>query len=737
MANYSISGNDIFTLTTISLSDLTEHILSTAPGLIHRPGQVEMARLVASALSGEKEEPHVAVEAGTGTGKSFAYLIPAMLVSVLEGKRVVVATAKKNLQRQLIEKDAPFASFLVQKETGKTPTFAFLAGKQNYLCPELLERRICKLLEKQEGRLFSVPDSEEEELIFLAHIAEWFWASGGSGLLDDLPAFSSTSVSPEEKDCWWSRVSAADDDADCKNCVSPNSYACPFLAARERAAQADVVIANHHLVAMDWLLREKAGFSFFAVKNFSPPEILIVDEAHDFLTAVRSTLEACFTQQRWLRLKADVWNFISSDLLKEIRSILNNDGNKQRKVEFFNEKRKEDEKKLLKLAERADKKVNDLFSEMKVLLEKEKNRSHLLLLPGATPEKGKETYEALEHYCTEAVKQIEQLLGLLQLYVAPSKNLLRKAERLKERSAEVLETVSRSVLLKRHYRYAGETGDACSFDGRRFTATPVKPAPALASLWAQYQHVVHTSATLFPFPQSTGFAWYKDEYGFQEGEIVMGVVASPFRYEEQMQAYVLLDSDLEPNGKGKNDKSNFEKRAEKLAEMVLRLAGRVSGGVMVLFTSFYEMNAVTKKLEGRLSPDRILLVQGRDGGKAEMLERFKRHGKGVLLGVDSFWEGVDVPGDALSALVIVKLPFPVPDDPLTEALCWLAGKDWWVKVYRPATAIKLRQGVGRLIRREDDQGIVVIADPRMADKHRFFYQCLPVKPKEVEALESR
>lgn len=178
-----------------------------------------------------------------------------------------------------------------------------------------------------------------------------------------------------------------------------------------------------------------------------------------------------------------------------------------------------------------------------------------------------------------------------------------------------------------------------------------------------------------------------------------------------------------------------QRRRAKLAEAVLAAAGAARGGVMVLFTSREEMDAVADLVAGRVPPGRLLLVQGRDGGRSSLLKRFREHGRGLLFGLDSFWQGVDVPGDALQVLVIARLPFPNPRDPLVEARVRLAGDRKWEEVYRPEACMALRQGVGRLIRSESDKGAVVVADPRATKRHRrLLEEALPVGAEVVDGV---
>lgn len=682
-----------------------------APGLQRRDGQLKMACAVAQVLAGERPERHAAVEAGTGTGKSLAYLVPVMLCCVEKKKRAVVATATKTLQEQIVQKDAPFAAELVKEATGKTPSFAVLYGKVNYLCHVLLYKRLAEI-----GHLAT------PEICYLERLAAWL-ETGGSGLRDDLPAFPDIEV----QDWWWSRVSAEDDDADCSGCP----LACAFKSARDAAAQADVVVANHHLVAADWLLRQKAGLSLFAAKGEEPPQVLVVDEAHEFLDALRGALEASFTAGRVARLQADALRF-----LRELAEWADGNGFKQ-EAEYVREKRAAAEGFTEKEWPGVQGALASLFAALDGRLGA---RDRLLIFPGSAPRAEAEAAaSALDRFFSWRAGLLSYPVRAVEALDAADEGLRRELERferrcdrLLERADELLAALRRSALAEESYRVKGSAGDTCWYERGRIAAAPVDVSGAARDLWRRYEHVILTSATLYPFPQSDGFAWFRQAYGFAEDEVVQGVVASPFRFEEQMRAVVLTDPDLTPVAVAVRERA--ERRARKLAGAVLRAAEASPGGVLALFTSYREMREVAALVCCKLPPDRPLLVQG-EAGKAELLARFREHGRAVLFGVASFWQGVDVPGDALSTLVIAKLPFPQPDDPIVEALCWLAGGDWWRRVSQPLAALTLRQGVGRLIRTETDAGLVVICDPRAAGRHRWFVQsCLPVVPEEREGL---
>ncbi len=694
-----------------------------------------MLVLIARVLAGDRAERHAAIEAGTGTGKSYAYLVPTMLWAAETGQRVVVATGTKNLQEQLVKKDAPFVQELIWMATGKRPRVAVLFGKNNYLCPRLLTRRLEELWAKANASLavgVALGRREQEELCWLDLLAAWLEDSG-SGFKDHLPAWPYLPGAAEDRDYWWGRVSAADEDADCPHCTF--KAACGFRKARDEAALADVVIANHHLVLADLLLRRKAGLSLFTPRKGTgkPPEVLVVDEAHDLPDAARGALEAAFSRRRVSRLRADALRFF-----RELRDWAEEAGLVA--AEYATDKFSIAEDFDRREFPRLERDLDALFAWARNYLAGEECRS---LHPGAAPPVEKlDLPGKLSWFFVNLFSFVERVVEAVGAEVEGDRDLerefdpfARRAERLAERWEELWEAFCRAVLLERHYRLAGQKGDVCYVERpERFVAHPADPAPVLRGLWSCYDHVFLASATLFPFPQSEGFSWFRERFGFGEEELAMGVVPSPFDYERQMQAVVLTNKELAPPDGDRREETGeqYVRRVETLARAVLRTLEKVDGGVLALFTSYREMRDVAGLVERSLPAGRALLVQG-EAGKSELLERFKEHGRAVLFGVASFWQGVDVPGSALSAVLIARLPFPRPDDPDVEAECWLAGqRKRWVKVYLPRASLALRQGVGRLIRTEADTGLVVIADPRAAGVHkRLVRNCVPVELKEA------
>ncbi|MQL51797.1 hypothetical protein GFC01_05875 [Desulfofundulus thermobenzoicus] len=704
---------------TVPVRDLpaaAEEIMAGAPGLTPRPGQLRMAKAVARLLAGEW--PALAVEAGTGTGKSLAYLVPAMLWTVREGKRVIVATRTKNLQTQLAEKDAPLAAGLVSEYLSRPkPSVAVLKGKGNYLCPVVLELELKEALKKDRRARYAWRRGGAKKgncpplspkTVFLAALK--FWAAiGGSGQLDDLPAWPGIAAGQKERETWFYSVSAAADDAACVRC----KVDCPFARAKKEAARAEVVITNHAVVAVDWMLRIKAGISLFHGKEEAPPGVLILDEAHNFPDSFRGTLEVSFSRHRWTRLRDDLKNFVN-----EATERIYNASSGVEKAEFA-EKNGRDMAAFAFLAARADRRVDALFAKRSAGSERaagEGDSRRAAIFPEDVGEAEECAAVALEEFLFAAESVMSRYLARL---AGSDVNLARKAERLFDRMDAAREAVERAVLLLGHYREGGN--DACWFEKSSFRAAPVKLQEYFPDLWRLYPGgTVFTSATLFPFPQSEGFRWFLREFALPGGA-ACGAVESPFDYDRQLSLYIPTDDCLQP-------KSGDKPR--KLAELVARVANFTPGGVLVLCTSFKEMRAVANFLATEYATGRTLLVQG-DAGKAELVRRFSIDGRAILIGVDSFWEGVDFPGDMLTAVVISKLPFPVPDDPIIEALTYMAGGGWpaFQKISLPICATRLRQGVGRLIRRETDTGMVIIADPRLPRKYEKLFAVLPAEPQ--------
>lgn len=702
-------------------------------GFFIRSGQVQMAEAIGEVFASRKS---LAVEAGTGTGKSLAYLIPAMLLAATTKVRIVVATRTKNLQAQLVIKDAPLAADVVEQIVGKRIKFTLFKGKNNYLCPALLEKKLAAIQED------SAPNAE---ICLLRYVAAWF-DTGGSGDIKEVPAWPDISLRPAEQAGILARISAGDDAAVCRGCHREFVVRCPFQQARQAAAEADIIVANHSVVATDfrvWRITRRAR----VLKGEPLPTVLVLDEAHGFEDAVRSVYETSFSPVRYERFASDIL-----DLFQDVGHAAV-DAAPLRKKKVVDEEFENSKKTIEYLRREAGVLAKDLAETGRAALVAERGTDdgvRLPLVPDSEvakeiAEEAKRFLHALDMFFHTAVEAMYKLGDPSSLSppvedeiidedepdwsgVSVRNEIAWRLQRLKTRNEELILAVHRACLLKSHYLLGGN--DAVWLEpargGVRFCAAPVDVREMLRNVWALYPGgMVLTSATLFPGRGQDAQVLLLEEMALPAETLTLEV-PSPFNYRRLARCVVVKNSELNPDG-------DANCRVACLADAVRRIHLKVSGGVLVLFTSYQEMRAVATRL--RQEFDGALLVQG-EASRQELIEQFKKHGRAVLLGVDSFWQGVDVPGDALKAVVIAKLPFVVPDDPIYAAKAYMlreAGDDGFIRLALPMCAMRLRQGFGRLIRKETDSGWVYVLDPRLATKsyRRFLRRALPVPVEEI------
>ncbi len=679
------------------LATKSEYLLSYAEkefSLRPRSGQRDMMRIISAVIDGE--EKFGVIEAGTGTGKTFAYLIPVCYYCLAEGKRAVVSTGTKALQQQLIDKDLPFVTRLFAAAIGQSLRFALLYGKANYLCPRLLNEE----LDKKEPTLQLVKDTETD---FYLELAEWL-GEGGTGVWEDLPSISS------EKRKHWLKICADSEDALCAGCEEPE---CPWLKAKKRAASAHLVVVNHWLAAADLALSSNTGYRLFGEAS---PSVLVVDEAHHFREVVRTTARTVFSQ-------------------KSLGLILHGLEQIERKMPLATKPITDETRRAWESACFA---AQELESWAEDFLASDVQKP---LKPGSIPQyivdKLHARLQAFLQLARDRIEEFRRDLDLLdsiqngenQGSINEEKlRITNRLDRLEEEIENTAAAFDRGVKTSNHYLISGTSGDVCCVEGSpgiQFLAWPFDPGPRLEALYGLYDKIILTSATLFPSASSGAAEWFLKRNVIPPSKARAACLPGPFDYERQMKALILVDDVLMP------DTSN-SRRLEALGRAVLQAVEATDGGVLVLCTSYTELRAVAAYLAQRLPKTRCLFVQG-EAGKSELLQQFRDHGQAVLVGVASFWQGVDVPGDALKTLVIARIPFPVPEDPDIQAQCYFARNRWWQEVFVPQASLAMKQGIGRLIRTETDTGLVIIADPRAAKRHRHLVEtCLPVTPSAIE-----
>lgn len=689
-----------------------------------RPEQLEMARAIFAAA---REKNHLLVEAGTGTGKSYAYLVPLILWAVETKKRVMVATGTKALQQQLVERDLPFLHELFKTHLGTDFKFALCLGTGNYVCP----RRLAKT---ESLGLFG--DSKEVEQLQEVHR---FSASSPTGRNIDLPFEPARGL--------WAQVNRESDLCLARNC--PHFEQSFYWKARREQEKAQVLVANHHLLFAHIAAGGNAG-------GVLPPfDALVIDEAHHAEDVAASYLGL------------EISNLSAAKLIE----LLSN--RKSGKTVISAAKwpqRGELESRLNEAASEAREAVGRFFENLQVAMRFDDGRSHTVRItrPNIIANELEEPIQRLESV-------IESALRLAVL--SEDEELSRELEGFANRCAE-MRRATRDILGQTRDGYVYWTqsvprlpdgfGKAARVPRLSLHGAPIEVAQSMReSVWKQFKPTILTSATLTtggsfdflierlglsvpivaPEPDdatnarnsarvatpieapttdpsdaaTAGVAASKADEEIEEFDVRTLTLGSPFDYPKNALIYVAADLP-DPS----TNVSFWEKAAiMRAAEVVKRTEGRA----FILCTSYRLLDQTAQFLE-KVMPRTIRILRQGEMARGKLLSEFRRDTHSVLVGTTSFWQGVDVPGESLSCVVIMKLPFAVPDEPMVQARVETIkerGQDAFVGYQVPQAVMMFRQGFGRLIRTATDRGVVAILDPRVKTKPygRTFLESLP------------
>jgi ATP-dependent DNA helicase DinG len=651
-----------------------------------RRSQRDMAAYVAD---GYNEGGVLLLEAGTGVGKSFAYLVPALAWARANGERTVVSTNTINLQEQLVGKDLPLLrEALAAGEY--TPTFALLKGWRNYLCLARLHQAVGS----QRTLL------EQDKVDELLGIAEWAGHTA-DGTLSDLPVTPSHEV--------WDEVSAEPDL--CTRLKCPQFDKCFLFRARRRAAEADVVVVNHHLLAADLSVRQ-AQDNWEEAAVLPPYRRLILDEGHH-LEEVAATHLGLQVTSRGVRRLLNRFERNGRGLAPTLAHELagRNDLLSRASLDLLRER-------LLPAVADARRATDALFLRLSDRIETEQALQLRLSDDFAADPIWDQGLAFELDAALSAFRVVREMVEGIADRLEQVETSERRGQLLQELRAVMRRLDGIADGLNRSLRPVGGGPPTVRWVERtargghiQLSAVPLDLAPILRTLlFDRLRTVVLTSATL-----AAG-----GDFGFLESRLGLGgedtpvkvreVFASPFDYPSQC-VFGIPNNLPEP----REDESAH---GAAVVQVVSDLAFAADGGMFVLFTSHAALRRTAAELRGVLGSRWPILVQG-EAPRDILLRRFRSAENAILLGTDSFWEGVDVPGRALRALVLNKLPFKVPSEPLTAArLERLAeeGLDGFLHYLLPHAALKLKQGFGRLIRSRTDVGVVVLLDSRVVTK---------------------
>jgi ATP-dependent DNA helicase DinG len=651
-----------------------------------RPEQVEMLRAVTNALSYGN---HLMVEAGTGVGKSFAYLVPAALFAKLNNTRVVVSTNTINLQDQLIQRDLPNLSQALNLDF----RFAVLKGRSNYLCPRRLES------------LRHFGPRTTDEMRVLAKVMVW-QMTNQSGDRSELNL-----TGPAEREVWV-RVSAEDDACTSDTCMKRTGGACPFHRAKAASQSAHVLVVNHALLLSD-----------IATGSKVLPEYahLIIDEGHHLENATTSSLSFRLNQHDLERMMKEIGGSTSGvlgRLLTETKDALrpSDFGLLQKKVSQATD--------MSFRIEQVNREFFNALAEFARLQREGQPQSNYAwqarILPATRTlpywdevEIAWDTAGATVRMLLKALEEIYSAIA--DLYNEGHENLQdvmsdlgNVARRLGEAEVNVSSMISKPNAELVYWLEVQPQGNRLSLN-----AAPLRVGPLIEKhLWHTKQAVVLTSATLTTHGQ---FQYLRNTLGADEADEMQ--LGSPYDYESAALLYIANDIP-EPNVNGYQ---------QQLDRTIINTAKATGGRMLVLFTSYAALKKTAQGITGPLAREDIYVYEQGDGASPNaLLESFKATERAVLLGTKSFWEGVDVPGDSLSIVLITKLPFDVPTDPLIAARSEMY-EDSFQEYYLPEAILKFRQGFGRLIRTASDRGVVAILDRRVLTKQygRLFLESLP------------
>ncbi|WP_339119875.1 ATP-dependent DNA helicase [Fusobacterium nucleatum] len=674
-------------------------------GFEYRQEQEEMAQYIQEAIN---EDRKIIVEAGTGTGKTLAYLIPAIKWAVVNKKKVIIATNTINLQEQLLLKDIPLAKSIIKDEF----SYVLVKGRNNYVCKRLFNE--LALGKNIDIGTFSIEAREQIE-----YILKW-GNKTKTGDKAELPF----EVYPDV----WELVQSTTELCLGKKC--PYRKECFYMKTRMEKMEADILISNHHVFFADLNVRAETDFDseYLILPRY---DMVIFDEAHNIESVARSYFSVEVSKISFTRLLNRIYQ--RKNKRKKEKSAL------IRVEDTIDEKDLEDSQQYIDL-------LNTLKEEISILqnIGDEYFDEIRKIYETNTEAPIKKSLNNFEMTKSRFLENLREKKDIFQTKLADFLNLMMLFNNVideeKDKNPEVINFNNHLKMFKAYidsFKFINSFEDDnyiywLDINSKRtnvvLTATPLNIAQKLSTvLFDNLDRLVFASATIVV---NGSFDYFKKSLGLDEEDCIEAIIKSPFDYNEQMSVYI--PSDIQ-------DSENINAFVSDASRFILNILLKTNGKAFILFTSYTMLNQIYYSISKKLKDKGFEVFLHGDKPRSQLIKEFKEAENPILFGTTSFWEGVDVQGENLSNVIITKLPFLVPTDPVVSAISKKIeenGGNSFTDFQLPEAIIKFKQGVGRLIRKKTDSGNIFILDNRILKKRygSLFINALPSQ-KNIKILE--
>ena len=674
-------------------------------GFEYRKEQEEMAHYIQDAIN---EDRKIIIEAGTGTGKTLAYLIPAIKWAVVNKKKVIIATNTINLQEQLLLKDIPLAKSIIKEEF----SYVLVKGRSNYLCKRFFN-------ELSIGRSIDIETFSMEAREQIEYILKW-GNKTKSGDKAELPF----EVYPDV----WELVQSTTELCLGKKC--PYRKECFYMKTRMEKMEADILISNHHVFFADLNVRAETDFDseYLILPRY---DMVIFDEAHNIESVARSYFSVEVSKISFTRLLNRIYQ--KKNKRKKEKSAL------IRVEDTIDEKDLEDGQQYIYLLNTLKEEISILqnigdeyFDEIRKIYETNTE---------APIRKSLNNFEMTKSRFLETLRDKKDIFqSKLADFLTLMMSFNNVIDEEKEKNPEVINFNNHLKMFKAYidsFKFINSFEDDnyiywLDINSKRtnvlLTATPLNIAEKLSTvLFDNLDRLVFASATIVA---NGNFDYFKKSLGLDEEDCIECIIKSPFNYDEQMSVYIPTDI---------QDSENINAFVTDASKFILDILLKTNGKAFILFTSYTMLNQIYYSVSKKLINKGFEVFLHGDKPRSQLIKEFKEAENPILFGTTSFWEGVDVQGENLSNVIITKLPFLVPTDPVVSAISKKIEEDGgnsFTDFQLPEAIIKFKQGVGRLIRKKTDSGNIFILDSRILKKRygSLFINALPSQ-KNIKILE--